>query len=218
MGSVRGARSAGVGSSVEGTNWSRLQHNGRNVVVGSSGERGDGDEEDDGSGMAWVKKRKAERERKEKERAETEAVAQNSLPPVLESEDNNTTSLAPLYTRHPSSSSVATATPSSPVEEASEHVYTAVTVPVHLPRRLRRAQSRSTSVDTIPPIAIVVPIPEEGPARTESDSESESEDGAQQAENEYGDDEEEDDEEVEGRSKTALGAGVEKISRHNQSA
>jgi hypothetical protein len=222
MGSVRGAKSAGVGTSREGTNWSRLQHNGRNVVAGSDRAQGNAeadDDDDDGSGIGWVKKRKAARERKEKEekeRAEAQAAAQNTLPPVLESEDN--TSLAPTYTRHPSSSSVATAIPSSPVDESSEHVYTAVTVPAHLPRHPRRSQPRSTSIDTTMSMATVVPIPEEGPLSTESDSESESEDGVRQAEDEYGDDDDEDDDEDKnGRSKTALGAGVEKISRHNQS-
>ncbi|KIM49531.1 hypothetical protein M413DRAFT_110386 [Hebeloma cylindrosporum] len=67
MGSVKGAKSAGVASG--GVNWERL-HGGSTVRegVGVGDGDGDGEEEDDGSGIGWVKKRKEERERKERER------------------------------------------------------------------------------------------------------------------------------------------------------
>ncbi len=71
MGSVKGARSAGVAGANGGVNWSRLH--------GESDSRAAPAvvDDDDGSGMGWVKRRKEERERKareEKERAEREAL------------------------------------------------------------------------------------------------------------------------------------------------
>lgn len=216
MGSVRGARSAGIVGHADDrdrTKWERLQHNGRNVVAGkSSTERGDIDEEeDDGSGIGWVKKRKAARERKEKEekeRAEAEA-AQNSLvqvvspiPEIVESPVTTSPS------RHPSSSFPRSGTPAEEGAPVPEHIYTAVPLPAHLSRHHRRVQSHNPSIDTVPSTATIVPAREDAPVG--SDSEPESED-------DYGDDEgdEDDDEDDEARRKTALGAGIEKISRHN---
>lgn len=73
MGSVKGARSAGVtGASGGGVNWSRLHGNADSRAAPAVVE-----DDDDGSGMGWVKRRKEERERKareEKERAEKEAA------------------------------------------------------------------------------------------------------------------------------------------------
>jgi len=206
MGSVRGARSAGVAGHTDNrdrTKWERLQHDGRNVVAGkSSTEKGEIDDDDDGSGMGWVKKRKAERERKEKEekdRAEAE-VAQAHVVSTLS--EASVTSPA----HHPSSSSPTPAEEGAPVPE---HIYTAVPLPAHLSRHHRRIQSRSPSMDTVPSISTIVPDAEEAPPSVGSDSETESED-------DYGDDEDEDEgEEEEAKRKTALGAGIEKISRHN---
>lgn len=70
MGSVKGAKSAGV----SGTNWDRLHGNGS---VNGSKQEGSGAQEedengDDGSGMGWVKKRREKREREERERKEKE--------------------------------------------------------------------------------------------------------------------------------------------------
>jgi hypothetical protein len=221
MGSVRGAQSAGVvgrADDRERTKWERVQHGGRNVVTGKSSteNRADGDlDEDDGSGMGWVKKRKAARERKEREDrelAEAEA-AQQRLP---HAEYPPTELATTLPVRH----SFVTPRPSTPADHdlhASEHI-TAVTLPAHLSRHHshRRTQSRSASMDNVPSVSTAVPDRKEAPASVESDSDTESEDdGARQAEDDYGDDEEEEEEdEGEGR-KTALGAGVEKISRHN---
>ncbi|KIK03800.1 hypothetical protein K443DRAFT_461072 [Laccaria amethystina LaAM-08-1] len=68
MGSVKGAKSAGV----SGTNWDRLHGNGS--VNGSKQEAQEKEDEngDDGSGMGWVKKRREKKEREEKERKEKE--------------------------------------------------------------------------------------------------------------------------------------------------
>lgn len=68
MGSVKGAKSAGV----SGTNWDRLHGNGS--VNGSKQEAQEKEDEngDDGSGMGWVKKRREKKEREERERKEKE--------------------------------------------------------------------------------------------------------------------------------------------------
>ena len=208
MGSVRGARSAGVAGHTndrDRTKWERLQHDGRNVMAGkSSTEKGEVDEDDDGSGMGWVKKRKAARERKEKEEkehTEAEAAQAQVVSSIPEAVETSVTSPA----RHPSSSSP------TPVEEGApvpEHIYTTVPLPVHISRHHRRVQSYA-SMDTAPSISTIVPDREEAPPSVGSDSEMESED-------DYGDDEEEEEEEEEeAKRKTALGAGIEKISRHN---
>lgn len=220
MGSVRGAQSAGVVGRADDrdrTKWERLQHSGRNVVTGKSSSENrpgmDVDEDDDGSGMGWVKKRKAARERKEKEESErAQALSPQNAIPQLDSE------LTPIAspTGVPSSSSVTprSSTPAGEDAHPTEHI-TAVNLPFHWHHR--RTQSRTASMDTVPSVATIVP--DERPKGTESDSESESEDdSARQAEDEYDeddDDEDDDDEGAEGRRKTALGAGVEKISRHN---
>ncbi|KAF4615091.1 hypothetical protein D9613_003284 [Agrocybe pediades] len=82
MGSVKGAKSAGVGVGRAGggvVNWERL-HGG--VGVGGAGRGANAEaarkarevqeEEDDGSGMGWVRKRREERERKKRELEEEE--------------------------------------------------------------------------------------------------------------------------------------------------
>ena len=84
MGSVKGAKSAGVSS-----NWDRLQGGSAmtsddkpriNVGVGGVGAGiGAIDADvDDGSGLAWVKRRKEERARKAQEQKEKEAEKENS--------------------------------------------------------------------------------------------------------------------------------------------
>jgi len=88
MGSVKGAKSAGVASG--GVNWERLQGGPavkEAVGVGATSSGGTGDDEnDDGSGMGWVKKRKEERERKERERlAALEAAEKEQTPEHSES-------------------------------------------------------------------------------------------------------------------------------------
>ena len=82
MGSVKGAKSAGVSST-----WDRLQggsamsNDDRSQAVGVGGVGagiGATDAElDDGSGMAWLKRRKEERERKAREQKEKQAEKEN---------------------------------------------------------------------------------------------------------------------------------------------
>ncbi|KAF8810087.1 hypothetical protein BYT27DRAFT_6500691 [Phlegmacium glaucopus] len=77
MGSVKGAKSAGVSG-----NWDRLH--GGSAMGSGDGTRTDmgagaADADlDDGGGMAWLKKRKEERERKAREQKENEAEKENS--------------------------------------------------------------------------------------------------------------------------------------------
>ncbi|RDB24196.1 hypothetical protein Hypma_008658 [Hypsizygus marmoreus] len=113
---------------------------------------------------------------------------------------------------------------------ALEHNLTAVTLPVHLsrkPSQPHRRTSRSALVDVVPPAnttttttTVVSPGADQRPLEEESESESEEEDEDEDEskgddEEEEEDEDEEEDEETEARRKTALGAGVEKISRHN---
>ena len=95
MGSVKGAKSAGVSST-----WDRLQ--GGPVGVGGVGAGiGATDVElDDGSGMAWLKRRKEERERKAREQTEKE---ENGAEKENEDSQNNT----PIPTRSPTMETLA---------------------------------------------------------------------------------------------------------------
>jgi hypothetical protein len=91
MGSVKGAKSAGVSS-----DWGKL-HGGS--AMGDDGSRkvgvgADADIDlDDGSGLAWVKKRKEERERKAREQKENEAAKD-----ISESQTNTPTTSSTLET------------------------------------------------------------------------------------------------------------------------
>ena len=120
MGSVKGAKSAGVASG--GVNWERL-HGGpavrEGVGVGANGGDGDGEDEDDGSGMGWVKKRKEERERKERERlAALEAEKEKEHKPE-HTESNLST---PTLTRTSTMDGLKSIpkTDSTPAEEAND--------------------------------------------------------------------------------------------------
>lgn len=117
MGSVKGAKSAGVGN-----NWDRLQSGSIDVGVGGVGAGiGAGDAElDDGSGLAWVKRRKEERERKAKEQKEKEEKE------LAESESQTST---PIPTRSPTVESLPTlASPLSAIESAT-HTTPTIDIP-----------------------------------------------------------------------------------------
>ena len=123
MGSVKGAKSAGVASG--GVNWERL-HGGPAVKeVGTTGGGGNADDDDDdGSGMGWVKKRKEERERKERERlAAPEAEKEKEQGPEL-SESNLST---PTPTRT-STMDGSKKPDSTPVEESDDAATVTVSV------------------------------------------------------------------------------------------
>ncbi|KAF8061646.1 hypothetical protein FPV67DRAFT_290042 [Lyophyllum atratum] len=189
------------------------------------------------------KKEKEEKEKAEKEKAEagtapaeevatTETPAASVEPPPESAPTPKFLSISvPPLTDDvlPSSSASAVvseeATPipaslSAPVP-VLEHHLSAVTIPAPLSRHHsythghRRMASRTTSVEAVPNTPATAPLP----VREEGFSESESESESEKRPDDYEDDDDEDeDEEDEGaviRRKTALGAGVEKISRHN---
>ncbi|KAG6813338.1 hypothetical protein H0H92_011886 [Tricholoma furcatifolium] len=242
MGSVRGAQHAGVTAANvnERTRWERLQGQGDRAFVASAprGEKkgvGGGvpntlvDEEDDGSGMGWVKKRKRERaEREARQRAEAEAAAAaaNGTTPAAPQDENDTpvetgvTSPTPTIT--PASASAAV----SPTPTITEHNLRTVTLPTHLSRH-RRAASRTASaeggVPTLPTNGSTFTTdpasPSSSSASESEETESDSDAHERDDDDEDDDDEEEDeDEAVQQRRKTALGAGVEKVSRHHAQA
>ncbi|KAF9466247.1 hypothetical protein BDZ94DRAFT_1233873 [Collybia nuda] len=201
-----------------------------------------GDDGDDGSGMGWVKKRREAREREkkekeEKERAEAEAAkvpvpvvpaVEEPIAPVELTSTPEPVPEPPAMARLPSTTP--SAAPSDP-----EHILKTVTLPAHLHHHHshRRTQSRTTSAEgglnglageitPAPPSGLkeTIIVAEESPSESESESETEAEDDspiARVAQDEEEEDDEEDEEEAEQDEarKTALGAGVEKISRHN---
>jgi len=122
MGSVKGARSAGVASG--GVNWERL-HGGSAVKEGVGvATTGAAEEEDDGSGMGWVKKRKEERERKERERlAALEAEQEKEQGP--EHSESNLSTPTPTRT---STMDGLKKPDSTPVEESNDAAPIAVSV------------------------------------------------------------------------------------------
>ncbi|GLB35475.1 hypothetical protein LshimejAT787_0210400 [Lyophyllum shimeji] len=188
-------------------------------------------------------KEKAEREKKSAEEAPTSAEestaatvdTETSPAPAVVSARLQADSIISQAASEPLSitvPSLAEDAPSSPVSVPAvvatslsapvpvlEHNLTAVTLPAHLSRHHsytgnhRRTPSRTTSVEGVPAIA---PASAPLPTREEVSSESESE--SEEDIDEYDEDEDEDEEqneELELKRKTALGAGVEKISRHH---
>ncbi|KAG6864557.1 hypothetical protein C0991_008670 [Blastosporella zonata] len=217
MGSVRGGRQAGVTDTnpKTRTRWERLQSDGTFMTGVAGGEKkGVGgttkpadDDDDDGSGMGWVKKRKEQREKEKREQEEREASERTPQPEPPKSESVE----PPIIVHAPED----TTTP-------LEHNLTTVTIPTHLPRHHshphRRTASRTSSMETVPmlPPTTSVPSPLAREDLPSSSSESDSEYDDNDEEEDDDDDEEEDEETREHRRKMVLGAGVEKVSRHNQ--
>ncbi|THG99601.1 hypothetical protein EW026_g2771 [Hermanssonia centrifuga] len=263
MGSVKSAASVGADSK-----YSRLQ--GSSALGVASGERSRGragaDEEDDGSGMAWLKKRKEQREREKREKEEQAAKEHSQVekeqmngadtdPPMVEEQQTEATA-EPVQENEELKSLT--------VEVGSDHVTTAVQVPMHL-RSLqshhraqgidrapssastatRKTLERKGSADTARAVSPYAPIdsevetidqmdveplendPMDGPRERRASASSgtststeDDEDGDADVEDSpkgtYGDDEEEEDEDEKRTRITALGAGVEKISRHKE--
>lgn len=221
----------GMGSNKSNTNssmgsaWKAVQ-NGTNASTF-------GNDEDDASGMAWVKKRRAAREK-----AKLEVEKLQDQPGDSEVENAQPTAAdEPVHgTPEPLEENqlpqpVAETPIAAPVEqhrEKPEHITTAVNLPPH------RAHKREPSFGhriQIPQVA-ESPIkekpsfgddvfdmdlsvrPESPPPVPEPDADSTSEDEEDSSID--GDDEDESDSysEENAHSKTALGAGVEKVSRH----
>jgi hypothetical protein len=192
MGSVRGQRAAGM----SGTRWERLHG---------------GDEDpsfDDGSGMGWVKKRREakERERKVKEQ-ENEGAA--TPKPLSSSSSHNQISGASTF-----SPDAIFATPLSPADVLSEHDLRAVTIPANFQRHHHHHRSASRTGT----------ITAEGSSETNTkptynsqvveDRGSESEVSESSSSSELPGDEDEEETDSEPERRTALGAGVEKYTRH----
>ncbi|KAL6308020.1 hypothetical protein BKA93DRAFT_31566 [Sparassis latifolia] len=183
--------------------------------------------DDDGTGMAWVRKRREQRERERKEREERERKEKEkeagavAVPPGV----------GDVHMRGsesgPPSASVRESKEKEKVEQKEGHVYTAVTVPA------RAAHPRKDGRVVLDPphgVQIIVTGESEELVRTASKesvggagAEGSAEDGSGEDEEESprgeGEEEDEEEDEMEERSRlTALGAGVEKISRHKESA
>jgi len=222
MGSVSGGRAAGM----SGTRWERLQ----------SGQSPDDPSLDDGSsGMGWVKKRREARERtKAKEEGKNEAQAADSCDasapkpdlessataPVANPEENSSKPPihprpSPNITRPPSEASTSTPRSNYVIPSEGEHFLHAVTIPAkqHHHHHYHHHHHRSTSNGTL-----VSAGDDEAKPDTPNDhrAEYQSEESESEEEN---DDEEESDSSGFGQSKriTALGAGVEKYTRHKES-
>ena len=212
MGSVSGGRHAGViGDHVNKgrPQWERLH--------GRAAGESVNDEDDDGGGMAWVKKRREQKEREQRERAEKaekEKADQALSPPpdatapvtgVVTGQPSDTVPNPPVDP--PTAPSAAVVTDTSPLnaDVKPEHDLTTVTLPALSPRH-RRMNSHTEGVSLVSPG--LPPSPPPRPSSEDSDSSF----GEERDE----EDEEEDEEQQKAvQRKTALGAGVEKISRHN---
>ncbi|KAF7323296.1 hypothetical protein HMN09_00110400 [Mycena chlorophos] len=228
MGSVR----HGVGSSA----WSRVQAGGSNsttprtkaptsgaVHVGM-GVVGDGDEDgDDGSGMAWVRRRREAREREARERAEKEKTEAEAADPITEDQQPQPgdstptlTEAAPLSSSPIQSPALLAPDPPPVVADppAEEHILSAVTLPAGFRGHHGHGHHRSSSdalgiADT--KLTDESPLSSSAASTASSDSEDESDDEGDGADD---DDDVDADEEEQKRRATALGAGVEKVSRH----
>ena len=218
MGSVSGSRAAGMG----GTRWERLQS-------GHSPE----DPFDDGSGMGWVKKRKEARDRgRAKDEGKDTHTADASTPnpgsetsttiPEANPEANgskpsiNHPSPSPNIDRSPSAASVSRPPSTSVIPLEGEHVLHAVTIPAnfqHHHHHHHRSTSRGTLVSDGNDEVKHNPPDDR---RVENQSE---ETESEESERDNDDEEEESDSSGFGESEriTALGAGVEKYTRHKES-
>jgi len=195
MGSVRGQHAAGM----SGTRWERLHG---------------GDEDpsfDDGSGMGWVKKRREAKERerkaKEQEKAGNEGAA--TPKPLSSSSSHNQIAGASAFPPEAPFS-----TPLSPADVLSEHDLRAVTIPANFQRHHHhhRSASRAGTI-TAEPSSETNTSPTHN-SRVVDDRESESEVSESSSSSELPGDEDDEETDSEPERKTALGAGVEKYTRH----
>ncbi|CUA72207.1 hypothetical protein RSOLAG22IIIB_00870 [Rhizoctonia solani] len=217
----------GMGSVSQGSEYSKLQSK-----TSSLGGPGGNDDEDDGSGLTWVRKRKEKKEREEREKREAEEAAAKAAQAEAEATSNpprtstetagsSTTvhaerSETPTAPQTPAGTTTAISPPrsrtiSSPPSRQNSgatvtpdrHHPTVVAVPAH-----RGRQEASV------PNSSVVTSPETSPERSSGSSRRSSSSDDEDAEDSTGREDEEEEEENQKR-KTALSAGVEKISRHH---
>ncbi|KAG6873376.1 hypothetical protein C0995_016485 [Termitomyces sp. Mi166 len=208
MGSVRGAQHAGITSATGGasTRWERLQSDGTFLAGAKKGVGGPStavneEEEYDGSGMGWVRKRKEAREREAREREAREREAREKAEKEKEKENEN-----PQQTEIPETT----------IPPTLEHNLTTVTLP-HLSRHHshRRTSSRTTSAEAVPTLTSTSTTNPQRHPRPPSEAESETETDCESRDDDDDDDDDDERVEVQRRRKTALGAGVEKVSRHH---
>lgn len=191
-----------------------------------------GDEDDDGSGMAWIKKRKEKREREEREKKEAEAAAEaaKAQEPRASTE---TTDSAPTVHAEP----IETPTVQTPTGTAPPSRQNSTPLSPPRPRTVSSPPTRQNSTATVTPdrhhpTVVAVPAhrgrpegtvlssgvamsPETSPERSSSGSSRRSSSDDEDAEESTGREDEEEEEEEEQKRKTALSAGIEKISRHH---
>ncbi|CAE6439592.1 unnamed protein product [Rhizoctonia solani] len=219
----------GMGSVNNGSEYSKLQSK-----TSSVGGLGGNDEEDDGSGLSWARKRKEKREREAREKREAEEAAAKAAAPAQPEESTNpsrpsTETTGSSTTVHAERSETPTA-PHTPTGTA-----TAMSPP--RPRTVSSPPSRQNSTATVTPdrhhptvVAVpahrgrqeasalnnnVVTSPETSPERSSGSSRRSSSSDDEDAEDSTGREDEEEEEEENQKRKTALSAGVEKISRHH---
>ncbi|KAF9650844.1 hypothetical protein BDM02DRAFT_3185001 [Thelephora ganbajun] len=222
----------GMGSNKSNTN-SSLGSTWR-VVQNGSNASAFGNDEDDSSGMAWVRKRRAEREKakleaEKKEQQREDADAEKSQSAIADEEERETPRLPKEdNTPHPPVEAP-TVAPVEQLHAKPEHITTAINLP---PQRLNKREASFAHRIQIPQVespakdrsSFGVDVfdmdlgerpevtPETPEASTGSLSEGEDEDSSPS------DEDDEDDSDVyseeNAHSKTAMSAGVEKVSRH----
>ena len=271
MGSVKGARSAGVavGNNAGGAvNWERLlggsevsgqgAHSGWMVPGGGRGgagarrrqekeeprktdeaeKVGEDGEEDDGSGLAWIRKRRKMREEKEKKMKETEQAREKS--PGSESTPTSPSAVATIkasvHDRDPGPGKAGPngvdehrhASSAQNVNGHHDHVMKAVSVPMRpkVPSHHKRtsskggvledeeAQNGATVTTTDHDVEKLEDVSQqesvERPAGSDSSSSSSSESSEEESDSD-GEESSEEDQQGNEKRRTAIGAGVEKV-------
>ncbi|EIW85483.1 hypothetical protein CONPUDRAFT_135215 [Coniophora puteana RWD-64-598 SS2] len=200
---------------------------------GSASGGGTVDEDDDGSGMGWVKRRREQREREkkeaeERERAVKEAQKQKEAAEEADVESGSEEKMAVEASELPAEEkmedeSTRVASPSSENAE-NQHILKTVSIPGHHRSHSHSSHHKSPSLsrslspaaEDQNPIEVVL---ETSPTleKDEKDStESSTESDSEVEEQEKDEDEDEDEDDAEENRKTAIGAGMEKISRHKE--
>lgn len=183
------------------------------AVAGPASSTAGGDE-DDGTGMAWVRRRREqrERERREKEEQEQQQARQDTTTTTTSSitSEESEKDVLEMMPSPGAMDVTAGGTPSATPEE--HHIVTAIQLPApphaHAHPHTHAHQQHHDALDKPAP-------PSEQSNKSSSESSDVDEEGETETESDD-EDEDEDDEEENERRKTALGAGVEKISRHKE--
>ncbi|KAJ1310474.1 hypothetical protein OPQ81_007207 [Rhizoctonia solani] len=223
----------GMGSVNNGSEYSKLQSK-----TSSVGGPGGDDDEDDGSGMTWVRKRKEKKEREEREKREAEeaaakAAAQAKAEETSSPQRTSSETAGSSTTVHAERSETPTA-PQTPTGTASHTRSNSTSISSPRPRTISSPPTRQNSAATVTsdrhhPTVVAVPAhrgrqeasvpnsslvtsPETSPERSSGSSRRSSSSDDEDAEDSK---EEEEEEEENQKRKTALSAGVEKISRHH---